>query len=78
MAVTGVSDEAKGEALVVLAAVEINPRDLRERLTQAGIPNLWIPRIIIRVDAIPSLASGKLDLKALNSMAAKKISEMAG
>lgn len=78
VAVTGVTDEAKGEALVVLAAVEIHPGDLRERLTRAGIPNLWIPRIILRVDAIPSLASGKLDLKALNNLAEKKLREAAG
>lgn len=75
VAVTGVSDEVKGEALVVLSAVEIQLSDLRERLTRAGIPNLWIPKIIVRVDAIPSLASGKLDLKALNLLAQRKMKE---
>ncbi|MEX0323943.1 MAG: AMP-binding protein [Puniceicoccaceae bacterium] len=75
VAVTGVSDETKGEALVLLAAVEIRSSDLRTRLLEAGIPNLWIPRIILRVDAIPSLASGKLDLKALNALALRKIQE---
>jgi acyl-[acyl-carrier-protein]-phospholipid O-acyltransferase/long-chain-fatty-acid--[acyl-carrier-protein] ligase len=75
VAVTGVSDETKGEALVLLSAVEIRSSDLRTRLLEAGIPNLWIPRIIHRVDAIPSLASGKLDLKALNALALRKIQE---
>jgi acyl-[acyl-carrier-protein]-phospholipid O-acyltransferase/long-chain-fatty-acid--[acyl-carrier-protein] ligase len=75
VAVTGVSDETKGEALVLLAAVEIRSSDLRTRLLEAGIPNLWIPRIIFRVDAIPSLASGKLDLKALNALALRKHQE---
>lgn len=75
VAVTGVSDEVKGEALVLLAAVEIRPNVLRERLLREGIPNLWIPRIILRVDAIPSLASGKLDLRALNSLALRKLKE---
>ena len=78
VAVTGISDETKGEALVVLAAVEIKPNDLRERLLKVGIPNLWIPRIILRVDAIPSLASGKLDLKALDALARRKLSESQG
>jgi acyl-[acyl-carrier-protein]-phospholipid O-acyltransferase/long-chain-fatty-acid--[acyl-carrier-protein] ligase len=75
VAVTGISDEVKGEALVLLAAVEIRPNVLRERLLREGLPNLWIPRIILRVDAIPSLASGKLDLQALNSLALRKLKE---
>lgn len=75
VAVTGVSDEIKGEALVLLAAVEIRPDELRSRMLKAGIPNLWIPRIILRVDAIPSLASGKLDLKALDALALRKLRE---
>jgi acyl-[acyl-carrier-protein]-phospholipid O-acyltransferase/long-chain-fatty-acid--[acyl-carrier-protein] ligase len=75
VAVTGVSDDVKGEALVVLTAVEIHAGDLRERLMNEGIPNLWIPKIIHRVDAIPSLASGKLDLKSLNDLAARKVRE---
>jgi acyl-[acyl-carrier-protein]-phospholipid O-acyltransferase/long-chain-fatty-acid--[acyl-carrier-protein] ligase len=75
VAVTGVSDDVKGEALVLLAAVEIRPNVLRERLLREGIPNLWIPRIILRVDAIPSLASGKLDLQALNALALRKLKQ---
>lgn len=72
VAVTGVADEVKGEAIVLLSAVEIKHAVLRERLLKEGIPNLWIPRIIVRVDSIPSLASGKLDLSALNELAARK------
>jgi acyl-[acyl-carrier-protein]-phospholipid O-acyltransferase / long-chain-fatty-acid--[acyl-carrier-protein] ligase len=73
VAVTGISDDIKGEALVLLAAVEIKASALRERLLNEGIPNLWIPRIILRVDSIPSLASGKLDLRALNALALRKL-----
>lgn len=69
VAVTGVYDDQKGEALVVLAAVEIKPDALRARLARVGLPNLWIPRLVKRVDAIPCLASGKLDLRALNDLA---------
>lgn len=78
VAVTGVSDDVKGEALVVLAAVEIRPAQLRERLLERGIPNLWIPRSVYRVDEIPCLASGKLDLKSLNDLAARKVREAGG
>jgi acyl-[acyl-carrier-protein]-phospholipid O-acyltransferase/long-chain-fatty-acid--[acyl-carrier-protein] ligase len=42
---------------------------LRTALADSGVPNLWIPRIIRRVDAIPVLASGKLDLAACQRMA---------
>ncbi len=69
VAVTGVYDPQKGEALVVLAAIEMTAQELRERLAKSGLPNLWIPRIVRRVEAIPCLASGKLDLRALNALA---------
>ena len=69
VAVTGTRDSAKGESLILLSAVEIDNVRLRERLAAAGMPNLWIPRKIRRVDTIPCLASGKLDLKALESLA---------
>jgi len=36
---------------------------LRDKLRDAGVPNLWIPKKVCRVDSIPVLASGKLDLK---------------
>lgn len=75
VAVTGLSDDVKGEALVLLSAVEIKPGTLRERLLKAGVPNLWIPKIILRVDSIPSLASGKLDLQALNDLARRKFNQ---
>jgi len=71
VAVSGIRDEQKGEAVVLLAAVDIEPNILRARLSEAGFPNLWIPRKILRVEAIPCLASGKLDLKTLVALAAK-------
>ena len=69
VAVTGIEDEQKGEALVVLATVELAPAQIRERLTARKVPNLWIPRLVRRVDAIPCLASGKLDLQGLARLA---------
>src|SRR5215467_14161422 len=63
IAVIGVQDEAKGEALVLLSAVDINIAELREKMHEAGVPNLWIPKYVQRLEAIPVLASGKLDLK---------------
>jgi acyl-[acyl-carrier-protein]-phospholipid O-acyltransferase/long-chain-fatty-acid--[acyl-carrier-protein] ligase len=72
IAVVGVQDEAKGEALVLLSAVEIDVAELREKLREAGVPNLWIPKHVQRVEAIPVLASGKLDLKRCQNCAAEK------
>jgi acyl-[acyl-carrier-protein]-phospholipid O-acyltransferase/long-chain-fatty-acid--[acyl-carrier-protein] ligase len=63
VAVMGVQDEAKGEALILLAAVDVDLAHLRDKLRDAGVPNLWIPKKICRVDSIPVLASGKLDLR---------------
>ena len=70
IAVMGVPDEAKGEALVLLTSVEIDAQQLRAALREAEVPNLWVPRTIRRVDAIPVLASGKLDLGKCKELAA--------
>jgi acyl-[acyl-carrier-protein]-phospholipid O-acyltransferase/long-chain-fatty-acid--[acyl-carrier-protein] ligase len=62
IAIVGVQDAAKGEALVLLSTMEIDLADLRSRLHEAGVPNLWIPKHVRRVESIPVLAAGKLDL----------------
>ncbi len=67
--VIGVPDSSKGEALVLLTSIDLNGDDLRERLFQAGLPNLWIPKIIRRVEKIPLLGSGKTDLKGCRELA---------
>jgi acyl-[acyl-carrier-protein]-phospholipid O-acyltransferase/long-chain-fatty-acid--[acyl-carrier-protein] ligase len=69
IAIAGIPDEAKGEALVLLAARDIDPAELRKKLSEAGVPNLWIPRIVKRIEAIPILASGKLDLQRCKEFA---------
>ena len=69
LAVAGRADEAKGEQLVVLHAVDLEPERIREGLVAAGLPNLWIPRIFVRVPAIPVLGTGKLDLRAIKHLA---------
>ena len=71
--VMGVPDESKGEALVMLSVPDIDPGTLREKLSSAGLPNLWIPKIIHRVDAIPLLGTGKTDLKACKKLALEAV-----
>jgi acyl-[acyl-carrier-protein]-phospholipid O-acyltransferase/long-chain-fatty-acid--[acyl-carrier-protein] ligase len=68
-AIMGVQDEAKGEALVLLSAVDVDLAELRSKLHDAGVANLWIPKQVQRVDSIPVLASGKLDLKKCKELA---------
>ena len=73
--VVGVPDEAKGEAIVLLSAREIDLAELRTKIKEAGIPNLWAPRKIVRLETIPVLASGKLDLKACQDVALREAGE---
>jgi acyl-[acyl-carrier-protein]-phospholipid O-acyltransferase/long-chain-fatty-acid--[acyl-carrier-protein] ligase len=70
-AVVGVPDPAKGEALVLLTAREVTPEALREKLTAAGLPNLWVPKLVYRVEKIPVLGTGKTDLKGCRELALK-------
>lgn len=67
--ITGVPDDTKGEALVMLTIRDFTPSEVREKLSEAGLPNLWIPKRIQRVESIPILASGKLDLQACRALA---------
>jgi acyl-[acyl-carrier-protein]-phospholipid O-acyltransferase/long-chain-fatty-acid--[acyl-carrier-protein] ligase len=69
IAITGIPDEAKGEALVLLSTRDIDMADLRAKLSAAGMSNLWIPKKIQRIDAIPVLGTGKLDLKGIREAA---------
>ena len=76
-AVTGLPDKRKGERLVVLLvdSAPMAPEKIVESLRNAGeLPNLWIPKPgdFIRVESIPMLASGKLDLRGIRGLAEKR------
>jgi acyl-[acyl-carrier-protein]-phospholipid O-acyltransferase/long-chain-fatty-acid--[acyl-carrier-protein] ligase len=73
VAVTGIPDATKGEALVVLTTEPLTTEELRLRLLAAGLPNLWVPRIVTRVEKIPMLGSGKLDLKGCRELAMQAV-----
>jgi acyl-[acyl-carrier-protein]-phospholipid O-acyltransferase/long-chain-fatty-acid--[acyl-carrier-protein] ligase len=77
IAVVGIADEAKGEALVLLSSIDIDLAALRVNLTAAGVPNLWIPKTVRRIEAIPMLASGKLDLARCKEIAEERQSHVA-
>ena len=39
-----------------------------------GLPNLWIPKVVKQVEALPILATGKLDLRACQRLASQAAS----
>ncbi len=74
VAIVGVPDPQKGEALVLLSCVHQSKLsqaldDIRSHLADKGMPRLWAPREIIPVEAIPMLPTGKMDLKGCHIMA---------
>ena len=72
VAVTAVPDERKGERLIVLHRKLSKPvEQILKELSDAGLPNLWLPTAdgFLEVDEIPILGTGKLDLRALQQMA---------
>jgi acyl-[acyl-carrier-protein]-phospholipid O-acyltransferase/long-chain-fatty-acid--[acyl-carrier-protein] ligase len=70
--ITGVPDGKKGERLVVLHTLGSDElKAILDRLGESGLPNLWIPRAnqFFRVDELPHLGSGKLDLRRVHEIA---------
>jgi len=75
--VTSIPDEKKGEQLVVLHTLDESAiLDMLVKLSESGLPNLFIPRkdAFIKVEHIPVLGTGKLDLQALKRMALERLS----
>ena len=70
-AVTSVPDEKKGEKLAVLCLKDVDVPSLVEEMKKTDLPNLWIPDIQLfhKVDAIPLLGTGKLDLGSVKEIA---------
>ena len=67
--VIGVPDASKGEALVLLTTLDFTSDVIREKLLASGMPGLWVPKLIRRVEKIPVLGTGKLDLKGCRELA---------
>jgi len=71
-AVTSVPDERKGERLAVLHTID---RSLLPSILQkaeaTGLPNIFLPRLdsFVKVERLPLLGSGKLDLREAKRIA---------
>jgi acyl-[acyl-carrier-protein]-phospholipid O-acyltransferase / long-chain-fatty-acid--[acyl-carrier-protein] ligase len=71
-AVTGIPDLVRGERLVLMyTSSGIAPEEVWRHLTDSDLPKLWVPKRdnIYKVDALPTLGTGKLDLRALRAQA---------
>jgi acyl-[acyl-carrier-protein]-phospholipid O-acyltransferase/long-chain-fatty-acid--[acyl-carrier-protein] ligase len=76
-AVTGIPDSKKGEQLVVLHTVdEEKIPAILDKLAAEGLPNLFIPARgnCLKVDALPVLGTGKMDLRSLKRIAMERLS----
>ena len=78
IAIAGVSDLQKGEALVLLSALPQHQRSSEEKeilssirtmLADMSYPTLWAPKYLVPVEAIPVLPTGKLDLRGCKLLA---------
>ncbi|HWK31194.1 MAG TPA: hypothetical protein VNR20_03820, partial [Terriglobales bacterium] len=71
-AVTGVPDEKKGERIIVLHTLqEDQVVRVLECLQESDLPALWKPKAnaFIRVEQIPYLGTGKVDLRRVKETA---------
>jgi acyl-[acyl-carrier-protein]-phospholipid O-acyltransferase / long-chain-fatty-acid--[acyl-carrier-protein] ligase len=78
--VTAVPDESRGERLVALyVESSVTPEALWEKLTQTELPRLWLPKRddLHVVDAIPTLGTGKVDLRKVKQLALEKSEQSA-
>ena len=75
-AVTGIPDERKGEQLAVLHTLEESQiPGIVAKLIANGLPNLFIPPRpnFVKVDALPVLGTGKMDLRSLKRIAMERL-----
>lgn len=72
--VTAIPDAQKGERLVAfyVANEAMAPQLVWDGLAQTDLPKLWIPKAgdLRRIEALPVLGSGKVDLRAVKALAA--------
>ena len=78
--VTSVPDDRKGERLAVIYQGDYDPGDIVSLLKESGLPNLWIPdaSMFHRVEALPMLGTGKIDLGTVKKLAAGQTQDAGG
>jgi acyl-[acyl-carrier-protein]-phospholipid O-acyltransferase/long-chain-fatty-acid--[acyl-carrier-protein] ligase len=76
-AVTAVPDASRGESLVAFYTCDISPEALWAKLTDTDLPRLWLPRreSLFQIDAIPTLGTGKVDLRKVKALALERTAQ---
>ncbi len=77
-AVTGLPDEKKGERLAVLHTLDDGRiPEILEKVAAQGLSNLFIParNHFVKVEALPVLGTGKLDLRGVKRLALERLGE---
>ena len=79
-AVMATPDARRGERLVLFyaGAAGLTPDTVWQALNQSGLAKLWLPRPgdIQRLDALPLLGMGKLDMARLAALAARRRTDL--
>ncbi|MBQ2431177.1 MAG: AMP-binding protein, partial [Campylobacter sp.] len=68
-ACANVSDDKKGEKIVMLYSGELGESEINERIKSSKITGIMQPSVIKKIDEIPVLGSGKVNFKALKELA---------
>ncbi len=79
LAVTAIPDEKKGEQLVVFHTLEeASIPGILDKVVASGLPNLFVPRkdSFLKVEHIPVLGTGKLDLRELKRQALERLGSL--
>jgi len=75
-AVTAIADGRDGDRLAVLhTTCDDRVNEALEKMRKLGLPNLYLPRrdSFVKVDALPLLGTGKLDLRNLKRIASEAL-----
>jgi acyl-[acyl-carrier-protein]-phospholipid O-acyltransferase / long-chain-fatty-acid--[acyl-carrier-protein] ligase len=69
-AVVALPDARKGEQLVLVTTrASADLREILERAHARGVPEIMVPRLLLHVESLPLLATGKPDYPAVQRMA---------
>ena len=72
-AVVNIPDRRKGEKLVlVTTCAELSRKDVSRAMKEAGAPELFVPREIVVVEALPVLGTGKTDYVTITALAKER------
>lgn len=75
VAVTAIPDAKRQERLIVVHTAELeSPEAICRTLAAGSLPKIWLPspEDFVKVDEIPVLGSGKLNLRAIQEIARAK------